>query len=94
MTFAVVVLVRGSEERSLGQVGSGDHCDLGFVDSLLHLQLAVRRFGWSVRLEGVSDELLELVDLVGLRRELSRPEASAGQASRYGGRPNCSNSSG
>lgn len=73
MTHAVVVLVRGSEERSLGQVGAGDRCDLGFVDSLLHLQLAVQRFGWSVRLEDVSEELRELVDLVGLRRELGAP---------------------
>jgi hypothetical protein len=70
MSYADLVLVRGEQEVSLGRVGAGDRCDLGFVDDLLQLQLVIRRFGWTVRLDDVADELRELVDLVGLGAEL------------------------
>ena len=70
VAYADLVLVRGEQELSLGRVGAGDRCDLGFVDDLLRLQLVVRRFGWSLRLDDVAEELRELVELVGLTDEL------------------------
>ena len=70
VAYADLVLVRGEREVSLGRVGAGQRCDLGFVDDLLRLQLVVRRFGWSLRLDDVADELRELVELVGLTDEL------------------------
>ena len=70
VAYADLVLVRGEREVSLGRVGAGERCDLGFVDDLLRLQLLVRRFGWSLRLDDVAEELRELVELVGLTDEL------------------------
>ena len=67
---AVVVLLRDGEEVLLGAVDAPDRCDLGVVDGLLRVQLTARRFGWSIRLRDVRPELLELVELVGLRAEL------------------------
>ena len=66
MSYADLVLVRDGQTVSLGRVGAGERCDLGFVDDLLQLQLVIRRFGWSLRLDDVADELRELVELVGL----------------------------
>jgi ABC-type transporter Mla MlaB component len=40
------------------------------VDALARLQLAARGLGCQVRLRNASDELLELVDFVGLRNVL------------------------
>ena len=70
MSYADLVLVRDGQTVSLGRVGAGERCDLGFVDDLLQLQLVIRRFGWAVRLDDVADELRELVELVGLSDEL------------------------
>jgi hypothetical protein len=70
VSYADLVLVRGEREVSLGRAGAGERCDLGFVDDLLQLQLVVRRFGWSLRLDDVAEELRELVGLVGLGDEL------------------------
>ena len=67
---AVVVLWRDDEEILLGPVYAPDRCDLGFVDGLLRVQLAARRFGWSICLREVRPDLLELVELVGLAAEL------------------------
>jgi len=67
---AVVVLLRDGEEVLLGPVYAPDRCDLGFVEGLLRVQLTARRFGWSIRLSDVRPDLLELVDLVGLRADL------------------------
>ena len=72
MSYADLVLVRGEQEVSLGRVGAGQRCDLGFVEDLLELQLVVRRFGWSVRLDDVAEPLRELVELVGLTDQLDR----------------------
>ncbi len=66
----MVVLVRDGDEALLGPVYAADHCDLAFVDGLLRVQLAARRFGWSIRLRDVRPDLLELVELVGLTAEL------------------------
>ncbi len=63
---AVVVLLRDDREVLLGPVYAPDRCDLGFVDGLLRVQLAARRFGWSIRLTQVRPDLRELVELVGL----------------------------
>jgi hypothetical protein len=67
---AIVVLQRDDGEVVLGPVHAPDHCDLAFVDGLLRVQLAARRFGWSIRLREVQPDLLELVELVGLRTDL------------------------
>jgi hypothetical protein len=74
---AVVVLEREGHEVLLGPVYGEGRCDLGFVDDLLRVQLAARRFGWSIRLREVRPDLLELVELVGLRTELLSPARSA-----------------
>ena len=67
---AVVLLLRDGQEVLLGPVYGPDRCDLGFVEGLLRVQLAARRFGWSIRLTEVRPDLLELVDLVGLTTDL------------------------
>lgn len=65
-----IVLVHGGRELRLGPVDRGARCGLGFIDDLLHLQLAVRRFGWSLRVDDVPVELHELLELTGLRPHL------------------------
>ena len=68
---AVVVLVRDDGgEVLLGPVHAPGRCDLGFVDDLLRVQLAARRFGWSIKLREVQPDLRELVELVGLTTDL------------------------
>ena len=41
--------------------------DLSVVDALARLQLMAERFGYSLRVRGASAELLELLELAGLR---------------------------
>ena len=41
--------------------------DAGTVDLLARLQLATRHFGYEIRFENASAELLELIDFIGLR---------------------------
>jgi hypothetical protein len=67
---AVVVLLRDDQEVLLGPVYGPDRCDLGFVDGLLRVQLAARRFGWAIKLREVRPDLRELVELVGLSTDL------------------------
>ena len=45
---------------------TGVGCDAVTVEALARLQLAARRHGCQVRLRHASDELLELVDFMGL----------------------------
>jgi hypothetical protein len=66
----VVVLVRDGRRVLLGPVYGPEHCDLGFVEGLLRVQLAARRFGWSIELTEVRADLLELVELMGLTTDL------------------------
>ena len=66
-----MVLLRDGQEVPLGPVYGPDRCDLGFVDGLLRVQLAARRFGWSIKLRDVRPDLLELVELVGLTTDLA-----------------------
>jgi hypothetical protein len=67
---AVVVLRRDGEDVLLGPVYGPDLCDLGFVEDLLRVQLAARRFGWSIELRDVRPDLRELIELVGLTTEM------------------------
>ena len=65
-----MVLERDGEDVLLGPVYGTDRCDLGFVDDLLRVQLAARRFGWSIRLREVRSDLRELIELAGLTTDL------------------------
>jgi hypothetical protein len=67
---AVVVLRRDDEDVLLGPVYGPDRCDLGFVEDLLRVQLAARRFGWTIQLHHVRTDLLELIELAGLTTDL------------------------
>lgn len=67
---AVVVLRRDGREVLLGPVYAPGGCDLALVDDLLRVQLAAQRFGWSIRLRQVHQDLRELIELVGLTSEL------------------------
>ena len=66
----MVVLRRDGEDVLLGPVYGPDRCDLGFVEDLLRVQLAARRFGWTIRLVEVRDDLRELIEMVGLGTDL------------------------
>ena len=65
-----MVLERDGEDVLLGPVYGADRCDLRFVDDLLRVQLAARRFGWSIRLREVRSDLRELIELAGLSTDL------------------------
>lgn len=51
-------------------VGGPGAPGLALVDELAWLQVAARRHGGSIRLSETCDDLAELLDLVGLRREV------------------------
>jgi hypothetical protein len=67
---AVVVLHREADDVVLGPVYGG-RCDLAFVEDLLRVQLAARRFGWSIHLCDVRPDLVELLELAGLSDEMA-----------------------
>jgi hypothetical protein len=69
--WALVVLVAsdGAEVAAWSLEGPGAP-DLGAIDALARTQLRARRLGGAIRLRHGSKELLELLDLVGLRREV------------------------
>lgn len=48
-----------------GYIGFDGGCGLELVDGLLRLDLLARRIGWSVRLTNVTEDLREVLDLVG-----------------------------
>jgi hypothetical protein len=62
-------------------IAGGAH-DLALVDALARLQLAARRWGFAIRLRGAEDDLLGLVDLIGLKEVLTGPSVGevAGEA--------------
>ena len=66
----MVVLRREGDDVLLGPVYGPDRCDLGFVEDLLRVQLAARRFGWTIRLVEVRDDLRELIEMVGVSTDL------------------------
>jgi ABC-type transporter Mla MlaB component len=59
------LLARGGADIALCNV-RGIRPDAVTIDALARLQLAARRHGCQVRLRHASDELLELVDFMGL----------------------------
>jgi hypothetical protein len=64
-TTVTVVLTRGDEELSIARVVS-PQCDARVVDVLLRISLEAKRQGWSMRVDGVSDDLRELFVFLGL----------------------------
>ena len=62
---AVVLVLAGGVEVPIWR-GDPPRADLAVVDCLARLQLAARRRGWSVRLRNPGQQLLQLVELVGL----------------------------
>jgi ABC-type transporter Mla MlaB component len=62
----VCALLQGSDARVALCDVRGVEPDAVTVDALARLQLAARRHGCQVRLRYASDELLELVDFMGL----------------------------
>jgi hypothetical protein len=78
----IVVRSPGDVEVVTWPVAGGGACDLALVDALARLQLAARRWGCAIRLRGAEDDLLGLVDLIGLKEVLTGPSGSevAGEA--------------
>jgi hypothetical protein len=68
---------RGQPVVAWAAMGEG-RPDLAAVDGLARMQLAARRLGGVIRVAEMSSELAELVELVGLRRELTG-EAEEGE---------------
>lgn len=69
---AVLSLVRDGEEVVLGRLRC-DRVDLAVVAALARLQLAAKRLGCSIRLDGAPDDLLELLDFVGVGALFGQP---------------------
>jgi hypothetical protein len=63
---ATVEIVIDGRSIPLGSIGGATCCDLGLLDGLLRLRLAVSRRGWGLRLRGVDDELRGLAELAGV----------------------------
>ena len=74
----MVVLVLGDVEVASWPLWAGGRPGLSTVDELARLQLAARRLGCSLQLRDARPELWELLDLVGLRVEVSG-EAEGGE---------------
>jgi hypothetical protein len=66
--LATVVLVRGDAE--LGRWALPGRVDLAAVEVLARVALAARRLGCAIRLRDADPELVGLVALVGLTREV------------------------
>jgi ABC-type transporter Mla MlaB component len=64
---ATVVLVRGGAEVTSWALDASTRPDLAIVNELAHLALTARRMGCSIRLRDVSADLLDLLELVGLK---------------------------
>lgn len=60
------MLVCGEIELAGWPLPGGGHPDLSVVDELARWQLTARRRGWSIRLCNASEELVDLLYLVGL----------------------------
>lgn len=65
MPATVVVVVADGDERVVAHL-HGARPDLRLVDALGRLALTARRHGWQVRIRDASDDLLGLLELVGL----------------------------
>jgi hypothetical protein len=62
----MVVVACGDDEVAAWPLGDHGPVGLPLVDELARLQLAAGRFGCSIQLRGACDELVDLLDLVGL----------------------------
>ncbi|MDQ3897703.1 MAG: hypothetical protein M3326_10775 [Actinomycetota bacterium] len=82
---AEVVLWRGGEELARWALIGTGRPDLDLVDEVARLQLAARRLGCTIWLDHACPDLVELLELVGLRPVVgpSGPESGG----RRGGRP-------
>lgn len=69
---AVLVLVRGDEEVTVGRVRSAI-ATAELIDALARLQLAAKRVGASIVLREVSDELAGLLSFLGLEKLFGEP---------------------
>ncbi len=78
----IVVRAPGDVEVVSWPVAGADTDGLAVVDALARLQLAARRWGCSIRVRGAQDDLLGLIDLVGLKAVLTGPSGGvrAGEA--------------
>jgi hypothetical protein len=63
---AVVVLVRDGAEVAAWPLVRRGRLDVGVADELARLQLAAQRLGCSVQLRDAGEELIGLLELVGL----------------------------
>jgi hypothetical protein len=70
-----VVIVCGDVEVASWRLLPTGPPDLATVDELARLAVAVRRLGWSVRLERASAQLCDLLELTGLTRIVAGPGA-------------------
>jgi hypothetical protein len=68
--LATVVLVRGDAELGRWALPRAGRVDLDAVDALARAALAARRLGCAIRLRDADPELLGLLGLVGLTREV------------------------
>jgi hypothetical protein len=66
---AVVLVVHGDAEMVVGRL-TGARPDLALVDALSRLQLAARRLGCAIRLDGASRDLRDILELTGLAGRL------------------------
>jgi hypothetical protein len=62
----IVVRSPGDVEVVNWPIATAPGSDLAVVDALARLQLAAQRYGCAIRLRGTENDLLELIDLVGL----------------------------
>ena len=69
-TTVTVTLVRGDETLQIARVVS-PHCDARVVDVLLRISLVAKRQGWSMRVDGASEQLLDLFAFLGLSELLA-----------------------
>jgi hypothetical protein len=63
---AVVVLVRDGAEVAAWPFARPGQLDVGVADELARLQLAAQRLGCSIQLRDACEELIGLLELVGL----------------------------
>jgi hypothetical protein len=72
----IVVRAPGDVEVVSWPVTTATGDGLAVVDALARLQLAARRWGCAIRVRGAPDDLLGLIDLVGLKAVLTGPAPS------------------
>ncbi len=68
-----MVLLRGDEEIASWALVCAGRPDVGLVDEVARLQLAARRVGCSIWLRQACPELLQLLELAGLRHVVPGP---------------------